>query len=97
MKHTPGPWIWGPDYDGLYGAGPDNAGRGLVPWRARRPVLSYQPYEGMWLAHPEAEANARLIAAAPEMLDMLKTLAAAGVWPEFSAKLANIIAKAEGK
>jgi hypothetical protein len=51
----------------------------------------------MWLAHPEAEANARLIAAAPEMLDMLETLAAAGVWPEFSAKLANIIAKAEGK
>jgi len=85
MKHTPGPWIWGPDYGGLYGAGPDNA------------VLSYQPYEGMWLAHPEAEANARLIAAAPEMLDMLETLAAAGVWPEFSAKLANIIAKAEGK
>jgi hypothetical protein len=60
-KHTPGPWIWGDDYRGLYGAGPDNE------------VLCHASYEGMWLSHkPNREADARLIAAAPELLDELQ-------------------------
>ena len=62
-KHTPGPWSWGSDYNGLYGAGPDND------------VLSTAYYENMWLSHKrdeaEREANARLIAAAPELLEAL--------------------------
>jgi hypothetical protein len=64
-KHTPGPWIWGNNYKGLYGADPHNA------------VLDYAGYEGMWLAGVEsdrAQANARLIAAAPELLEVLRTL-----------------------
>ena len=62
MQHTPGPWIWGENYRGLYGAGPDNE------------VLAFAPYEGMWLGYgPAKEANARLIEAAPKLLSALLT------------------------
>ena len=64
-KHTPGPWSWGSDYRGLYGSGEDND------------VLSTAYYENMWLAHKrdeaEREANARLIAAAPDLLEALQS------------------------
>lgn len=56
-KHTPGPWSWGENYNGLYGSGPESE------------VLTYATYEGMWLSHvDQREANARLIAAAPDLL-----------------------------
>ena len=58
-KHTPGPWIWADGYRGLYGAGPDNA------------VLDYVGYEGMSLGVKNDHANARLIAAAPMLLEAL--------------------------
>jgi hypothetical protein len=57
--HTPGPWIWADGHNGLFGAGPDNT------------VLEYEPYEGMWLGYERRDANARLIAAAPELLEAL--------------------------
>lgn len=60
QKHTPGPWIWAEDYKGLYGAGRDNK------------VLDHAHCEGMWLAD-DLEANALLIAAAPDMLAQLRT------------------------
>ncbi len=61
MSYTKGPWIWGDDYTGLYGAGPKNE------------VLEYGSYEGMWLTHHNTrEANARLIAAAPDMMDFIE-------------------------
>jgi hypothetical protein len=63
IKHTPGPWIWGADYRGLYGAGPDNE------------VLDHAHYEGMWLAHHDNRvANANLISAAPELLEALQII-----------------------
>lgn len=59
--HTPGPWIWGDDFHGLYGAGPDNA------------VLEHYHYEGMHLGYgSKREPNAALIAAAPDLLEALK-------------------------
>lgn len=62
-KHTPGPWIWGEGYRGLYGAGPNNT------------VLDHAAYEGMWVAYgPSMDANACLIAAAPELLEALREL-----------------------
>ena len=60
--HTPGPWIWADGYRGLFGAGPYNA------------VLEYEYCEGMWLCDlaGHAEANALLIAAAPDMIFALR-------------------------
>ncbi len=60
MRHTPGPWIWANNHCGLYGAGKDNA------------VLHFASYEGMWLAGDNEKANARLIAAAPDLLEALQ-------------------------
>jgi hypothetical protein len=63
-KHTPGPWKWNKNYHGLDGP------RGEA-------ILDYAAYEGMWVpdyAGDWAEANARLIAAAPELLEALQML-----------------------
>ena len=62
--HTPGPWIWGEDHTGLRGTGYDCE------------VLSYYDYEGMGLCGDRIDANARLIAAAPDMLDILTSIEA---------------------
>lgn len=85
-KHTPGPWEWNKNYRGLDGPG------GAV-------ILEYAPYEGMWVpdyAGDWSEANARLIAAAPELLEALQdlcdTLGECGA----TAKARAAIAKAEG-
>jgi hypothetical protein len=61
-KYTPGPWAWAEGYQGLYGSGPNNT------------VLEYYSYEGLWLddSAGNQEANARLIAAAPDLLEALK-------------------------
>jgi hypothetical protein len=61
-RFTPGPWIWAPNFHGLYGSGKDNA------------VLNYAAYEGMWVADylPTGKANAQLISAAPDMYKALE-------------------------
>lgn len=60
-QHTGGPWKWDEGFAGLNGAN-------------NEAVLRWEPYEGMWLSVLEGreEANARLIAAAPELLEALK-------------------------
>ena len=89
-KHTPGPWVWGEDYCGLYGSGRD------------REVMTHQRFEGMWLSHVDSqEANARLIAAAPDLLEALEdSLTALNiVYPNGSPVLnaaTHAIAKARG-
>jgi hypothetical protein len=86
-KYTPGPWTWGENFRGLYGEGPDNE------------ILTYEPYEGMWLTYCNArEANARLIAAAPDLLEALRDVLRVVdcVVVEFDVARAAI-AKAEGK
>ncbi len=66
-KHTPGPWT--------YFVGNAN-GRGLVRVETARDA----PHAGLFVCSmhrgAEAEANARLIAAAPDMLDTERRLAA---------------------
>jgi len=63
VSHTPGPWYWGDDYSGLYGQG---EGR-------KREVLSFERYEGMWLAYTDHQkANAHLLVAAPDLLAALE-------------------------
>lgn len=73
--YTPGPWIWGEKYCGLYGTGQNNA------------VLDFAAYEGMWLNHynMNMEANARLIAAAPALVEALKDAIAFGLADEDGA------------
>lgn len=57
--HTPGPWVWAKNHRGLYALDSD--------------VLAYADYEGMWVPFGSTgEANARLIAAAPDLLEALK-------------------------
>lgn len=66
IKHTPGPWAWRKDYCGL-----ENP-------EIKEFVLAYESYEGMSLEdYPSTgreEANAKLIAAAPDLLDAIKSL-----------------------
>ena len=57
-KHTPGPWVEQPEPDGAF-----------TIWAGERQLSEIQP-DDMGDALP-AEANARLIAAAPELLDAL--------------------------
>lgn len=57
-KFTPGPWEWDCRYNSLSGA--------------NQPVISYEKYEGSWLSYENQVANARLIAAAPEMYALLQ-------------------------
>jgi len=91
--HTPGPWAWEDDYYGLTGNG--------------AAVLRYDPYEGMWLAFTNTEgrqdANARLIAAAPDLLAALEDLdfcigngCGDASWDEACARMQAAIAKAKG-
>lgn len=72
-KHTPGPWVW----TGKPGASDLRApSTGLSESDSDSSVISYAPYEGMWLSRygspAEDEANARLIAAAPCLLEALQ-------------------------
>ncbi len=87
MSHTPGPWIWNKDYEGLYGAGKCPA------------VLDYTQYEGLWIDGTDTaqvRANAQLIAAAPDLLKAAKA-ALALLHPDIEeyALLSAAIAKAE--
>lgn len=91
-KHTPGPWIWGKNYHGLYGAGPDNV------------VLAHASYEGMWLSFGRQEANGNLIAASPDLLAAVQLLIRCGQkqgWMDAYAQemhfALNAVAKAEGR
>ena len=64
MKHTPGPWFLSPDE---HEDEPFNGAWNItVP---NRTIASVAPYD---FADDTNEANARLIAAAPEMLEALK-------------------------
>ncbi|AVQ10122.1 hypothetical protein [Siphoviridae environmental samples] len=89
-KHTPGPWTWNEDFEGLLGASDAD-------------VLHYADYEGMWLSDYKGcrQANARLIAAAPELLENLMGCmeALASYAPDcIEVQCARAaIAKAEGK
>jgi len=70
MTHTPGPWFVGfsPDMDGESGEyGPD-------VYDSEVGVFAVIDGEPETVAQPYLEANARLIAAAPEMLEALERI-----------------------
>lgn len=69
-KHTPGPWKW----DGQLSLFKIECSGGHI--------IDSAPYEGSWLSRykpAEDEANARLIAAAPELLEALARI---DQWPD---------------
>lgn len=71
-RHTPGPWDFGPGYS------PGSSTFDLFG-RGGRQVIASASYENMWLAAYDKStdhANARLIAAAPELLEALTALLA---------------------
>jgi hypothetical protein len=70
-KHTPGPWKIEHDYKPYV----INAGAGHT----------ICAITGTAAIRPEAEANARLIAAAPEMLEALKLVRESGLADEYGA------------
>jgi hypothetical protein len=88
-KHTPGPWTWVEGYNGLYGSGKDND------------VLTFADYEGMYLSYSNkyTHGNARLIAAAPDLLEALKRIKETGVFLGAIAQemMDSAIKKAEEK
>ena len=59
-KHTPGPWTHHPEDNIIL----DASGRRLIEWQARSVSVSVE----------ERDANARLIAAAPELLEALEVV-----------------------
>lgn len=66
IKHTDGPWIAN-----------DKHSDSNYPWRIESDANGY-PNDGYIIAKldgPDAEANARLIAAAPDLLEALKPFA----------------------
>jgi len=70
MSHTPGPWDWGPHSDELVGRYEVNAGEG----RQRSHICECHGnrQQTRKVSDEEAAANARLIAAAPELLAVAK-------------------------
>ena len=115
VRHTPGPWI-GMDKDGMFNphhtwsAGDDDANTSefAAIWAKGKVIAlvvhsSSQFYPG---SHPSVDANSRIIAAAPDLLDALivtlavlqKDLAGQVKYgPKAIALARAAIAKAEGR
>lgn len=93
VKHTPGEWFVWSDHNGVYQVGPSINLKVASIWK---PVLG------------DAGTNARLLAAAPDLLEALKALrlqalqsdltSAANEWGREAIAMANAaIAKASGE
>lgn len=102
-KHTPGPWVVEPtiiEHPSAAYVTPDRQdGR---PYGG--PICTLQDCEHIGgITVDECKANARLIAAAPDMLEALEALLGAvpphvlKKWPNITKKARAAIAKAEGR
>ena len=84
-KHTPGPWKYAPAQRGtIFGERVEDAHGSTIC------QMSHHPAEQI-----AAKANARLVAAAPEMLAELELLAESFGWPS-DHPACIVIAKAKG-
>jgi len=66
------------------------------PWTVKETVGGFQIFNGAAPVRVHTEANARLIAAAPELLEAAKTILANNDGVRFRVVLSEAIAKAEG-
>ena len=88
MTHTPGPWKY--------------LKVGYLLQQDKTPTFEISSPEGTyWIAHALTEEDAQLIAAAPEMLDMLKAVKDYVMVPfdrgcSMNIQIVELIAKAEG-
>ena len=97
MTHTPGPWFVSmkPDWD-------EDGGMGPAVYDCDGGVFAVVDDEPETIARPFCEADARLIAAAPELLEALERLVeAAGpqmIEPDLALEFARtVIRKARGE
>ena len=98
VTHTPGPWSYETD---------DSALNAVVYGKGRKQGQRKQHVAEVWSGDDRstevAEANARLIAAAPEMLEAIRKALNEITWSSVEGSnsvvdaLSNAIAKAEGK
>jgi len=97
MTHTPGPWEWGGDDNNLVIRPRRITEDNEVSVIAVLPLESYEYLEDWsecsWSA--EGEANARLIAAAPEMYELLVAVSA-NPTTNYSSKIAALLRRIEG-
>lgn len=99
VKYTPGPWIPDRWYLGWYVSAP-----GDYPGTSRKTIAECREATLSPMMRHQCEANARLIAAAPELLKALRTLemaANADGWPDgwgiVQEHMELALAKSEGK
>ena len=89
-KHTPGPWYYVTGAAWTTPSGPDDGGACVAMRASNAPISPCQ-----------RDANLRLIAAAPELLDALEELAHLEEWEErrerVVARALAVIAKARGE
>lgn len=87
VKHTPGPWIWHEQGDANAYALLSNTKRWVIVFRQNGEILTGQQ-----------RANARLIAAAPELLEACQMIAqwmkSEGIAPNRLGEIEKVISKA---
>lgn len=85
-KHTPGPWVYSPDYRYDRDRTTGSEVVELVGYDVASEQSPVIGCEGIEAWFPNAEANARLIAAAPDLLEALLEAIDCGMVPISSAK-----------
>jgi len=104
MSYTPGPWAVDVRvgciavYQGEPAGGCIENGRRMLAYFDGKRVLEPDGSFGHWETNPQDEADAHLIAAAPDLLEACKiALYGGGTIAEATERIRSAIAKAEGR
>lgn len=92
MKHTRGPWKFE-----LYGAHPEDAIAGQIDGPRQQHIADLPQYgPDSHVTRQQLEGNARLIAAAPEMLDFIRRYAGASTLGPYGNEARALLARIGG-